>query len=208
MTTDRPRRPAMLDARYLEASRADVDPAERSEMAHASAASLLYRVRASQDPDLVRRVLGLVDSEGLDLLARLWSDCHARTLPGTLWRLYALRDWIVRHPRRAAHQFRLGQQVAAVEGVVAGVDEAPEPEDVRRVADQILRGAFTGDFASTLDRASAFCRVLATGAGFHAEQRDDDPGSARRIARKGATFVGVGEDFRHAARLWRAGRLD
>ena len=46
--------------------------------------------------------------------------------------------------------------------VVAGI-EPPRPEDVRRVADDLMRGAFTGDFAVALERAAAFCHVTSAG---------------------------------------------
>ena len=47
--------------------------------------------------------------------------------------------------------------------VVAGVVDPPGPDEVRRLADLVLRGVVQGDFADTLYRAAAFARVVAAG---------------------------------------------
>ncbi|HQG17958.1 MAG TPA: hypothetical protein PLU20_10725, partial [Ornithinibacter sp.] len=64
-------------------------PAEVTEIAHQSAAILVGAGRATHDPEVTGRLVTLVDDLGLSTVADLWSGRPARSLPGTLWRLYA-----------------------------------------------------------------------------------------------------------------------
>lgn len=43
------------------------------------------------------------------------------------------------------------------------MDQAPSEDDIVRLADSILSGAFVGDFAVALERAAAFIDVVALG---------------------------------------------
>src|SRR5690606_18483458 len=111
VTPDRarpPRRPAMLDKHAAEAVPDAADPTLRREVAHTTAAALVHRGRASTDPQVHARLVRLVEAEGLDTVAGLWADGPADTLPGALWRLYALREWVRRDPRTVADRYRLG----------------------------------------------------------------------------------------------------
>ena len=56
----------------------------------------------------------------------------------------------------------------------------PGPADVRAVADAVLSGVYTGDLAVALERAAAFCQVLATGAAFDADHLDERRPDAAR----------------------------
>jgi hypothetical protein len=146
-----------------------MDPEAISEMSHASAAALLDRVHHTQDPQVVQRVLTLVDTEGVDIIAELWSDAEADSLPGILWRLYLLRTWIRNNQRSIARLWRLVEPEETTASAIAGVDTPPDGNDIARTADSILSGAFTGDFAMSLDRASAFVEVVAKGLSFEAK---------------------------------------
>ena len=139
------------------------DPAEINEMCHASAAALLDRVHHTQDAELVERVLTLVDREGVDVIAELWSHADPDSLPGILWRLYLLRTWMRKNRESIARLWRVGEPVATTASAIAGVDQAPTENDIARTADSILAGAFTGDFAVALERAAAFTDVVALG---------------------------------------------
>ena len=68
-----PRRPAQLDADQIEAIEGDSDVAYNSELAHTSAQALvpLGRSRAEQDLEAVKRIIALVDDEGVDVLAEI-----------------------------------------------------------------------------------------------------------------------------------------
>ncbi|WP_028045182.1 hypothetical protein [Cellulomonas sp. URHE0023] len=185
------------------------DPATRNEIAHTTAAALVRHGRANTDPDVVARLVSLVENEGLDVVAGLWSDSPADTLPGALWRLYVLREWVRRDPETVADRYRLGVAAAPVQDAVAGVADAPGPADVRAVADAVLSGVYSGDLAVALERAAAFCQVLATGAAFDADHLDElDPPGATRLTRGAASLVRTAEELGRAASLWRADKLE
>ncbi len=205
----RPRRPAMMDPQEADELPGAIDPALRSEIAHTTAAALVHQGRATADPDVVARLVALVETEGLDVVAALWSDSAPATLPGALWRLYVLREWVRRDPATVADRYRQGTAAVPVHDVVAGVADAPGPADVRAVADAVLSGVYTGDLDVALERAGAFCRVLAAGAAFDADRLDDvDPTGATRMTLGASALLRTAEELEDAARLWRAGRLD
>ncbi len=201
----------MLDPRAADELPGDIDPALRSQVAHTTAAAIVHggRSGSGDDPALVERLVRLVESEGLDVVAALWADSPATTLPGALWRLYVLREWVRRDPRTLADRYRLGVEAAPVHHVVAGVVSPPGPEEVRAVVDAVLSGLYVGDFAVALERGGAFCRVLATGAAFDADHLDlSDADAAGRLTRSAGSLVRTAEDLEHAAALWRSDQLE
>lgn len=199
----------MLDPRAAEEIPGDLDPALRQEIAHTTAHVIVHQGRATEDPEVVTRLVTLVETEGLDTVAGLWADSPPGTLPGALWRLYVLREWVRRDPRTVADRYRLGVSRAEVADAIAGVAATPGPQDVSRLVDAVLSGVFAADLAIALERAAAFCRVLATGAALDADLVDDGAGDlANRITRGGAGLVRTAEDLERAAALWRAGSLD
>ncbi|WP_278237431.1 hypothetical protein [Isoptericola sp. AK164] len=199
----------MLDPLEAENLPGELDPALRDEVAHTTARAVVHTARATEDPEVVARLVRLVEREGLDVVAELWSDAAPATLPGALWRLYALREWVRRDPRTIGLRYRLGVDVAPVHEVVAGVPRPPTPEDLRVLADTVLSGVYAGDLAVALERAAAFGRILATGAAYDADARETaDPESATRMTRGAADLTRTAEELEHAAALWRAGSLD
>lgn len=108
-------------------------------------------------------MLTLVDREGVDMIAELWSRSEPDSLPGIMWRLYTLRSWMRRDRDLISRLWRLGEPVATAASAIAGVNQAPTEADIAHTADSILAGAFTGDFAVALERASAFVDVVAQG---------------------------------------------
>lgn len=180
------------------------DPERISELAHTTAASLLDRVHRTQDPQVVARVLTLVDTEGVDLVAELWSHAEPDSLPGVLWRLYMLRTWMHRNRDSISRLWRVGEPVATAASAIAGVDQAPTEDDIARIADSILSGAFTGDFAVALERASAFCDVVCAGLRTEARLRT----MTARLMHNAASLQHTANDFRHGASLWRRGKLE
>ncbi|KAB7789940.1 hypothetical protein [Bifidobacterium leontopitheci] len=208
----RPSRPGQIDPGIIDGIAGGADPSVVSEMSHASAAALLDRVRhdADTDPQIVQRVLTLVDREGVDLIAELWSRSEPDSLPGIMWRLYTLRSWMRRDRDLISRLWRLGEPVATTASAIAGIDQAPDEDDIARLADSILSGAFTGDFAVALDRASAFTDVVAQGLHVEAkrmsaiEQRE----RAARLLHTAGNLMVTSRDFRHGAQLWRQGKLD
>lgn len=225
----RPSRPGQLAPALLDQMSGGSDPGVVNEIAHSSASALLDRVRHSEDPQVVDRVLTVVEREGVDDIAELWSSSPADSLPGVLWRLYMLRTWMRAHRDAIARLWRVGEPVATSASAIAGVDQAPTEDDIVRLADSILSGAFTGDFAVAMERAAAFTDVVALGLRIEArhlakeyggpssnpaqELEDDDPGKrnvtrAARLMHTSANLIVTAKDFLHAANLWRRGKLE
>lgn len=189
-------RPVRRPSEVLESLVAAGDPADS--LAHDSAAALLHRVRAAEDPSLAQRIVDYANEHGIDDVAELWADSAPDTLPGAMWRIHLLRHVVASDPARAGLQYRLGLESASpADEAVAGAPHSPSPEDVLALADDILRGAFTGDFAVALERAAAFCRIQAAGAA--ALDPDDAPAAA--------AHQGFACDLTSAAARWRAGTL-
>ena len=173
------------------------DPAQRSEVAHRTAALLVRGARSEQDASVVERIVHLADEQGLDTIADLWASAPPDTLPGALWRLYLLRSWVQADPAAAAREFDAGWRHAPVQVGVAGVVDPPGPQEVRELTDTVLRGVASGDLSTTLHRAAAFTRICASG---RAELPDSDPDSAARL-------VTMADQLETAAQAERAGLL-
>ena len=131
----RPARPGQLDQAIAEGLASDVDPERLREVAHTTAWALLSKVHKTDDPAIVERVLTLVDREGVDVIAELWSKAEPDSLPGVLWRLYLLRSWMRKQRDTIARLWRLGEPIATSASAIAGVDSAPTEDDIARTAD-------------------------------------------------------------------------
>ena len=201
MSEDRrqPRRPAMMSPAALEAFGGTVDPMQEIEAAHQTAAVLVHAGRAANDPTVTARLVDLVEELGLSTVADLWAHRPARTLPGALWRLYVLREWVRRAPDEASLDYTAGVRFADVDHAVAGAAEPPGPTEVTALADAILAGLFEGDLAVALERAAAFCRVVAAGRA--------DRSEGEEAATRAAHLLDTADDLTAAATLWRNGEL-
>ncbi|HSU71762.1 MAG TPA: hypothetical protein VLI70_09930 [Micrococcaceae bacterium] len=185
------------------------DPARVSEAAHLAAQALVHRGRESDDPAVTKRLVKLADHQGLEVLAELWSESPARSLPGALWRLYALRTATQRDPERISVYFKAGKDTAQVSHVVAGVAEPPGADELSTMADAILSGAFDGEFDVALERSAAFCRVVALGQTRIADSREAaNEDHAGKLTRNAHQLIKTAEDLEHAAKAWRRGELD
>lgn len=199
------------------------DPALLDELAHLTADVVVHRGRANADPLVLERLINLVNHEGIDVVAEMWASSPSNTLPGALWRMYLLREWVRKAPETFALHYRLGSNAASLSHVVAGVSSPPEPQDVVALADLVLSGLFEGDLDVALERAAAFCRVVAVGATFDADSLDQEGRGAEvridleesntaRIARSlvagAASLEATAQDLEEAAELWRRRRLD
>lgn len=192
------------------------NPLEAAEAAHRTAALIVARARAesSEDPELTARLVDLVSDVGLNTVAEMWADRPARTLPGALWRIYLLHEWVTRQPDQVGRAFTAGSAHAEVYRVIAGVAEPPRPEALSSLTTEILTGVFTGDLAIALERAAAFCHVTAAGMADLADGPDPGDGdhggeltgTGLSLARA-ARLQGTARDLHAAASLWRAGEL-
>ena len=85
-------------------------PAVASELAHRTAQAL---VGGFPEPDGARGmepitregVVAVVAAHGVDVVAELWADSPATTLPGALWRLFLVREWLRRDPALIARRY-------------------------------------------------------------------------------------------------------
>ena len=201
---DHPRRPALLGKVALDSIGGSPDPAQLAEAAHTTASLLVESGRATTDEAARARLVRLVDDVGLDTVAEMWADRPARSLPGALWRLYALREWVRNSPFEASADFTAGRSAAAVSHVVAGVADPPTPEALQVLLDQVLHGVFAGDLDVALERAGAFCRVVVAGRIVRAHETDDtDPLAADALTRSSAALHDTADDLEAAAALWR-----
>jgi len=202
------RRPAMLNPAVAAHIPGGIDPARRDELGHLTAQVILRETRASGDPAMVERLLGLVEEQGIDAVAELWSHAEPDTLPGTLWRLYTLQQTTRRDGAQAAQWYRLGLPTAQVAGAVAGVMDPPTPEHLNQVIDEVLSGFFIGDLAVALERAAAYVRVLVTGIALDADIRElDDAALSSSMTAVAANLQKLAIQFDRAAKLWRQAEL-
>lgn len=160
----RPRRPALTEPHLFDRQASGTDPAVALQVAHDSAAALVNRVRDSMDPAVLERLLAYTAEHGVGELAELWAVAPAHSLPGALWRLYVIHASIVADQGFASAAYDSGVALEdTADRVVAGAPHPTSPEDIRLLADDILKGAFVGDIGDALDRAAAYCRIEARG---------------------------------------------
>jgi hypothetical protein len=200
-----------LDPRDADKLIGGIDPAAQAELAHSSAQGLVARARdeAPEDPELTGRLIALVENEGIETLAQLWALSAPDSLPGALWRVYALREWVRRDPCTVSERYKLGEQRQSVARVVAGAVEPPGPDEMLRLADAVLSGLFVGELDIALERAAAFARILSTGSALDADWLDDaDPLHAAALTRRAEGLLSTAEALERAAARWRQNKLE
>jgi len=174
------------------------------EAAHRTASILVGRGRSTDDPEVTARLLDLVPQVGLATLAQMWADRPARSLPGALWRLYLLDEWVQRAPVEVARAYTEGAAHADVYRVIAGLTEPPRPQDLRELTQAILNGVFTGDLRVALERAAAFAHVAAIGLSEPDAGVDEVP--PERVRRAGR-MQEMARDLHVCAGMWDRGDL-
>jgi hypothetical protein len=227
--TERHKKPALFAGHEFTAFAGGEDPALVSAVAHEVARALLSRVRADANGIALERAMAYVDENGLDDLAELWSATSAHSLPGALWRLYVVRDLIHRQASEMSVLYARGAATLhTVDPVIAGAPTPAGPDEMNALADDILRGVFAGDFADALERAAAFCTVVAAGCVSFADEADAAHPShassttassrtsapnahneqARALTQQALRLSHTATEFRTCASLWRRGSLD
>lgn len=205
------------------------NPEVVAQAAHSSAWALLSQGRANNDPSVTERLVEFTDHYGLEAIAEMWAEAPGVSLPGALWRIYALRDAVRRNPTTISRHYHLGQETAQVSRVVAGVADPPQADEVCRTIDAILTGAYTGEFDVALERFGAFCRVVALGQAVAADHADvavessgaeahrragefaSTPGSTvrgNRLTKASRRLITTAEELEASASAWRHGQLD
>ncbi|MDO5700198.1 MAG: hypothetical protein Q4P36_01855 [Bowdeniella nasicola] len=192
-----PRRPALWEPANTERIPGGPDPERVYEAAHASAQALLDLGRSTSNREEHRRLVSLVQDEGIEVLANVWSTSAAVSLPGALWRLYLIREWIRTDSAGVAHAYNRGLEAHDVDHAIAGVPPLHGPSEVSETIDAILTGAFDGELDVAFDRAASLARVAAAGV-------RSDHGSGTRPERRLTTLA---RDLTLAARAQRRGAL-
>ena len=198
-------RPMRLPLHDLEQIVGAHDPFSASRLAHDTAAALLHRARSSEGEGTVERVLAYTREHGIDDVAELWAQSSPHSLPGALWRLYLVHGAAQHDAERSSYVFQRGAEVdRTISRAVAGAETPTGPDEIVRLTDDILRGAFHGDFALALDRAAAFCTIMSQGAASLAESVENvDEEEARRSTTQSARYLGFARDLRSCAGMWR-----
>jgi hypothetical protein len=186
------------------------DPAQILRVAHDTAHALVDKARETDDPAVIERLVAYTDANGIDALAELWARSSPRSLPGALWRIYLMRLVIRQDPQGTSLLFQRGTEVLpTIDAMVAGAPAPTGPDEITELADQILRGLFRGDFATALDRAASFSRVLAAGCTSVADDAEPiNPEYGTELTTRAARLAQTAEEFTACARLYRAGNLE
>lgn len=204
----RPHRPRLSEPDELAHFAGGEDPQEVAAAASRLAHALVAGGRAEEDPEVVERLVGLVRELGVETLAELWADAPPVSLAGALWRLYALQEATARDGERWAAWYRAGHAAHAARAV-AGAVEPPGPDELRRLTDTILTGAYRSEIDVAFERAGAYGRVVALGQVEHAAAAEAaDPALAAGLTRRAARLVSTSEALEEAARACRNGSLD
>lgn len=202
-------RPVHRPATTFDRRFGSTDPADVSRIAHATASALLTRVREEPTDAVIERLVTFTDQHGIDTIAELWSHSPARSLPGTLWRLYLLQLMVRGDAPTAALLYERGRaSLESVDDVVAGAPNPAGPEELASLVDEILRGVFAGDFAVALERAASFSRVQAAGAAALADDYDaTEPERATALTTRALRLDSYADDLTACAGLWRRENL-
>ena len=139
-------RPARLDPEAAEQIEGSTDTAVASELAHRAAQALIggFPGTETEDDPITRSgVVAAVATNGIDDIAELWADSPATTLPGTLWRLFLVREWIRRDPELVARRYAIlidlteadEATTARLESALGEARPVPSPTDLRERLD-------------------------------------------------------------------------
>ncbi|MDC4232314.1 hypothetical protein M3T53_01105 [Actinomyces sp. B33] len=204
-----PRRPAMLEPARAEAIVGDEDPAQASAVAHASAWALMGVGDADFGPDALARLAEVIRTDGVDVIASVWSRSPEFTLPGALWRLYLLDEWYRRDPRAVERRHDEGMRADIIPGLEHPVDIRPLGEVMDEIGALLAGRRTDDDLDAILDLASRAMRVLAAGDSLGASWIDDprDP-LAHPVTTRARALLRTAEELDAAARQAAIGALD
>lgn len=211
MTSPRiPRRPAILTSAQAEAIVGSEDPAQQSVIAHSLAWALLGVGDSDIDSESLDRFKNLlIHDDGIHEVAPLWSASPAFTLPGALWRLYLLAEWINRDPAYVTAQFERGLATNLIPGREAPV-AAPNIQTIRAQCDALFSAALNDDdLEETLYNAATFLRVIAAN-DLHAARwiTDELDPLAHPVTVRTKALLLTAEELDEASRQAAAGTLE
>ena len=182
-----------------------IDPAERSAIAHQTAQLLIGDTRHDDDPERVEKLVAFADENGLDTVADLWASAHPVSLPGALWRLYLLKAALSDNPSDFSVVFSKGvEELNTIDAAVVGAPDHLQPHEFVHVIADILRGAFRGDFALALERASAVARAVSAGV---ISLSPDDDVHAHELSSRSLRWSLIADELGASAKQSAAGML-
>ena len=214
-------RPARLDPETAEQLEGSADTAVASELAHRAAQALIGGFPGTEvgdDPITRSGVVAAVAANGVDDIAELWADSPATTLPGALWRLFLVREWIRRDPELVARRYATVVDLteaddAATARLEAALGEARPvlaPTGLRERLDVLLAGdveASVTEIAPLLSATAGFLRALAAGSS-PVWIEDDTDELADRVTRRDSALLATADELTDSARRAAAGLLD
>jgi hypothetical protein len=169
--TKRPHKPVTMSPWQVEWSE-DIDeaiwrshPEAKAGLARDTALLILGRSTDTAMPeDITSRVKHFIEQGGLDDVAHVWADAHALSLAGALWRLYRVRDQIIKQSEDIARLVAIGHDALnTIDPVVAGLTDPITAEGVLALIDSVFFGAFDGELAEALTRVGALAKLVAQG---------------------------------------------
>ncbi|MCI6584643.1 MAG: hypothetical protein MSC45_06200 [Mobiluncus sp.] len=211
MNAKKPRRPAIIEPETLEYLEGEEEPALSSESAHTSARILISAPRgewSDPDPETKERLLNFLSTHGVDDLAELWSRSPAETLPGTLWRLLLIDEWMKRFPEGVARRFQQGltspnlSKFIDVEGA-----HTLDFSGWRKRLGTIMTGEFKEDFADFLEESQAILRVLAASEEIWMKEDPTNP-LANEVTVRDDALLNTAQELFKSASLYREGLLN
>ena len=214
-------RPARLDPEAAEQIEGSTDTAVASELAHRAAQALIggFPGTETEDDPITRSgIVAAVATNGIDDIAELWADSPATTLPGTLWRLFLVREWIRRDPELVARRYATVIDLteaddttnARLESALSQARPVPSPTDLRERLHAVLAGSVEGsitEIAPLLSATAGFLRALAAGSN-PVWIEDDADELADRVTRRDSALLATADELTDAARRASAGLLD
>ena len=206
-------RPARLDPEAAEQIEGSTDTAVASELAHRAAQALIggFPGTETEDDPITRSgIVAAVATNGIDDIAELWADSPATTLPGTLWRMFLVREWIRRYATVIDLTEADDTTNARLESALGEARPVPSPTDLRERLDAVLAGSVEGsvtEIAPLLSATAGFLRALAAGSN-PVWIEDDADELADRVTRRDSALLVTADELTDAARRAAAGLLD
>ncbi|MGB3413788.1 MAG: DNA-directed RNA polymerase subunit beta [Microbacteriaceae bacterium] len=201
-------RPVVVNGAWLEYFASGKNPEETLTLAQQSATLLMNSLRG-ESAESHQRLLEYIRSQGIEDLAEIWSHAPHPSLPAALWRVYLVREFAIQDPAQTSAVYRIGMEaIDSSDIALVGAAEPVGPNDVVKLAEQILHGVFTGDFVVALNRAAAFCRICSVGCTQLADSTEfANPKRASTLTTRAYRLSEMAAELSLSAELWRDKKL-
>ena len=219
-------RPVLMEPAEAERYTGAEDTAATSALAHQSA-QLLIGGYLGADTDATLTAAGLrkvVASHGVDVIGELWATSPAGTLPGALWRLLLLREWIERDPALVESRYATAVTInddAAQARFEAALSQGQRVDSVAQVQAQLnellLGDASAGSQRTSSRRSQLYPTLLASAALLERLSRaseqdswitDENDPLYDMVTSRARALAATAAELREAATKAAAGKLD